>query len=409
MKELSESNTTVIGLDAPGVPTNYIELAALLMPERELGLKEKLRAACDFFPMPLGLGWEKSPVGEEIVLQDTVPGLLLTDMASGGTRIVKAPWMHLLYKDILANHQRGSIMMQLKDIGFDPRFKWPHIVLLGGLFLQVTLAVYALITSRRRESFAIAAGIVVRFFEAIFIYTYPVHHPPRTVARNRFYMLHTGMTSTHLLVISQDSSGKQWRIGENRYVNLEDASVPLSRKSQGRHYKLERAFRGILASYRWSWKAFCVISPARGYMFPLVLLMGTGVMEFVSLWTHSVPRYSELTTMETGASVLDMMTAACQATGLVSVGLVESILPDPTGKHIDYHWIADVLEYGAINAGPHPTHPSTNAVLSMALRRRTVRVSILNYPLVFTILNSSSTPHSARNRRLASRNVLFLL
>jgi hypothetical protein len=59
--------------------------------------------------------------------------------------------------------------------------------------------------------------------------------------------------------------------------------------------------------------------------------------------------------MHTGISILDRVIAACQFTDSISVGFVESILPDLRGQHTDYKWISEAMEAGIfpiLCAGP---------------------------------------------------------
>ncbi len=99
-------------------------------------------------------------------------------------------------------------------------------------------------------------------------------------------------------------------------------------------------------------------------------------MEVLSRFTGALPTYSASTPLETGRSLLDKITAACQATDCVSVGLVEEMLPDPAGEHRDYKWISRVVKDGASSAGLHPTHPEAQSILGTALKRRTAWVSV---------------------------------
>ncbi|KAK0480379.1 hypothetical protein IW261DRAFT_1419573 [Armillaria novae-zelandiae] len=115
-------------------------------------------------------------------------------------------------------------------------------------------------------------------------------------------------------------------------------------------------------------------------------------VEYINLEDSAVPLPRNSTTslessckartpLETGRSILDKITAACQATDCVSVGLVEAMLPDPAGEHRDYKWISKVVKHGASNAGLHPTHPEAQSILETSLKRRTAwTTAITLYP-----------------------------
>jgi hypothetical protein len=78
------------------------------------------------------------------------------------------------------------------------------------------------------------------------------------------------------------------------------------------------------------------------------------------------------------SSTLDMLAAISQKTGCISVGFVESILPDPAGNHVDYDWIAKVLRSkGALFSGIHPTHQTATTVFATALQRTTNSVCVI--------------------------------
>src|SRR5438128_728498 len=99
---------------------NYLEVVVLIIPEHRTvsSLKQKLRAACAFLPMPLTIGWERDPLEETVasnVLEGTVPGLLLSDPRTGATRPVQALWMHALYEHSLELQPRGVVRVGLKE------------------------------------------------------------------------------------------------------------------------------------------------------------------------------------------------------------------------------------------------------------------------------------------------------
>ncbi|KAJ6475919.1 hypothetical protein C8R47DRAFT_1075769 [Mycena vitilis] len=110
------------------------------------------------------------------------------------------------------------------------------------------------------------------------------------------------------------------------------------------------------------------VTAANGYTIPVVLLLGTVVLELVSASADVLPARA-ITVLKTGPSILDRLTAACQVTESISVGFVEHLLPDPEGKHHDYKWISRALEPDTV-LEPHPNHPTKEAVLLSTLLRR---------------------------------------
>ncbi|KAJ6626143.1 hypothetical protein B0H10DRAFT_2211334 [Mycena sp. CBHHK59/15] len=343
----------------------YVELTAIVIPPRKLGLPDRIRPACTFFPMPLSLGWDANPGEEELPADATVPGLLLSDIGSGATRLVTARWMHELYKHAVETHPPGTLVMHMREAGFTHTFGWAHALLLATFSIQLTLVLFAMTHGQRREGWLVFAGGLIRVFEAVLAWAYPRHRAPRSEHRDapRYCALHTGMTTGHLIVLTH-------RFGAHgKCVNLEDAAAPLPRKATGRAAQFERALYVLFKVCVWTQKGASLVTSANGYTIPIVLLLGTTVIEFVAATADTLPATSAVTVLDTGKSVLDRITAACQFTGVISVGFVESLLPDPRGLHVDYNWILQAMQPDR-PLRLHDTHPAARAVLATTLRRR---------------------------------------
>ncbi|KIJ45910.1 hypothetical protein M422DRAFT_46485 [Sphaerobolus stellatus SS14] len=164
-----------------------------------------------------------------------------------------------------------------------------------------------------------------------------------------------------------------------RDINLEDAGVPRERKASGRLRAVERAVRNALWLSQWGYRLAFALFPSDGFLIPLVLLFGTMGMEVVRSLTKALPRRSSynVPTPEHKPSIFNLLTAACKATGEVSLGFIECILPDPTGKHEVYSWIFGVMKEGALATGPPPNHGSSGVEWSFAIKLQTVKVLIL--------------------------------
>ena len=342
------------------------------MPMPKSDIVQKLRSACGFLPMPLSLGWETSTSHEKLVSETLVPGLVLSDIASGATREVRAAWMHSLYQKTLPDERRGTIVLRLDEVGFTSQFGWPHFVTVCTVILQFTLALFAITFDLPREGCLILAGLFIHLLEGLYGWMYPIWYSPRVVQTSRYYALHTGMTTRCILIIAHepnDPNGKRYQ--------LEDAAVPLLRlPSSKRAARVQSICKSLLWLATWAQKVMCAVTPSQGYFYTFVLHIGSGVMLCLSACTDALPRFSlplvsNPMKLDTEASVLDMLTAVCQVTGCISCGFIESILPDRTGKHTDYNWISEVL---ALRGEEHPTHPSKTKILEYTLRRRNVQV-----------------------------------
>ncbi|KAJ7754576.1 hypothetical protein B0H16DRAFT_1722755 [Mycena metata] len=345
--------------------SNYIELAALVIPQKKTGISHRLRGACAVLPMPLSLGWDADSGDDEAAPDPIVPGLLLSDVGSGATRHVTARWMHSLYKHILETQKPGTYIIHLREASYTQYFGRAHSLLLLAFLLQLSFILFLLVQGQRRDGWLLIAAALIRIFEGILHWAFPEYRDPRTneTAIARYCALHTGMTTNHLLVITHRFHYR------GRSINLEDAARPLPRKSEGWKRKaLECGARIALQVSIWLHKIACIVTDANGYTIPGVLLFGTLVLEGIAVSAHALP-VNAVTVLTTGPSVLDRLTAACQFTESISVGFVESLLPDPRGHHTDYEWIRQAIQADT-TLERHPTHPTADTVLESTLRRR---------------------------------------
>ncbi|KAJ7064031.1 hypothetical protein C8F01DRAFT_1130146 [Mycena amicta] len=239
--------------------------------------------------------------------------------------------------------------MLLREANFTARFQTAHALVLGAFVLQLAAIPTAVYFGQRIEALLVLAAALIRLVEGIFSWTYPRFRTPRADAHRlqqdnvpRYLMLHTGMTTTHLLIVAH-------RVGySGPFIVLEDAAVPLPPLHKSRYQDLARL--ALMLSV-WLQKAAALFTSADGYFIPLALLFGTCVIELVvaseSFTETTLPERAE-TVLTTGRSLLDRITAACQFTNQVSVGFVETLLPDPHGEHTDYHWIVQAMDPGEI-------------------------------------------------------------
>ncbi|KAF7762211.1 hypothetical protein Agabi119p4_8804 [Agaricus bisporus var. burnettii] len=354
---------------------NYVEVAAMMMPKRMTGIKHMLRPACKYLPMPMSMGWQDNPADDDYPQSLLIRGLQLTDVDSGATRAVIAPWMHALYRMSYENQPSGVTEIKLEDTQFAGSSSWQHKAVLGVLCFQCFLGFLAFARQQRREGTLILLGIFLQMAEGYYAWKYPTHRPPRAVAKARYYVLHKGMTSSHFLLIShrpQQISSND----EKPYTNLEDVAVPLSMLRKGYRRIQEACFRKLLQIANMGLKLGAVISTTNSLIVPFTLFIGTIASEIIISLHTPLPKYSELEPLQTAdssrSSILDMLVAISQKTGCNSVGFVESILPDPAGNHVDYEWIEKVLRSkGALFSGVHPTHQTATTVFATALRRAT--------------------------------------
>jgi len=355
---------------------DYVEVAATILPKRMIGLKHMLRPACRFLPMPMSLGWQENPIDDDYPQRLLVQGLQLTDISSGATRTVIAPWMHALYTMTSEEHPTGVMEVRLKEPRFASTFTWQHFAVLCVLSIQVILGILAISKFQIREGTFILLGILLQLAEGYYAWKFPVYKNPRSVAQARNYVLHKGMTTTHFLLISHSpSQNHRPKVSDKPYLSLEDAAVPMRILRKGYIRVFETVFRTSLQFGNAALKLGVVLSKANGFFVPLTLLFGTIASEIILMIHTPLPRTSFMEPLETAerrTSILDMVTAICQKTGRLSVGFAEVALPDPDGTHVDYKWLERVLSSeNTLTAGVHPTHQVRNNVFAEALRRRT--------------------------------------
>ncbi|KXN84022.1 hypothetical protein AN958_00581 [Leucoagaricus sp. SymC.cos] len=359
--------------------SNYVEVAATVMPKRMVGVKHMLRPACRYFPVPMSLGWQEDPVDDDYPQKLLVKGLQLTDIESGATRTVNAPWMHALYTTMYEKHPSGVMEVKLKEVQFSKTFSWQHRALLCVLATQGILGFSAIGRRQFRGGTLVLLRILLQILEGYFAWKFPTYLEPRSVARGRTYVLHKGMTTTHFLLISYQPSPEKL-LSEKPYINLEDAAVPLPIIRRGYKRLFETTFRSSLQLASMGLKLGCVLSHANGLLVPFTLLFGTIASEIVMMTHTPLPKISSIEPLELtrkGSTLLHMVTAICQRTGCVSIPFVESVLPDREGNHVDFQWIKKVLESKiTIAAGVHPTHQTANDLFSTTLQRTTHRVSL---------------------------------
>ncbi|TFK31681.1 hypothetical protein BDQ12DRAFT_693708 [Crucibulum laeve] len=376
----SESTPSIT---TPASFASYLELASTTIPRRKTGIKQMLRPGCPYIPLPLSLGWEANPLDLDYPSEELVIGLMLSDIESGATRPVVSPWMHALYKHTLNSNPSGATKIRLKEANFTSIPGKHHGIILCVVAAQFVVMLYALGTQQLRESALLVAGLSLQVLEGIYDWACPKYEPPRRVQRQRFYALHKGMTTKHVLLVYHTplpwQRGRRYASRMLRNINLEDAAVPQERVPNERRASLEMLCGRAIRLGNWGFRAACIFSASNSFLIPLTLLIGSVAIEAIAALmmmksSTVLPRHSEPTILETTEkepSLLDMVLAVCQATGYVSIGFVESILPDRDGTHLDYKWISDVMRRGVLNAGPHPDHQRTNTVFSSALRRRT--------------------------------------
>lgn len=355
---------------------DYVEVAATILPKRMIGLKHMLRPACRFLPMPMSLGWQENPIDDDYPQPLLIQGLQLTDISSGATRTVIAPWMHALYTMTSEEYPHGVVEVRLEEPQFASSFTWQHLAVLCILFIQAILGILAISKLHSREGIFILFGIFLQLLEGYYAWLFPKYRNPRSVAQARNFVLHKGMTTVHFLLISHSPrQNHHSNVSENPYLSLEDAAVPIQNLRKGYRRFLATAFRMSLQFGNVTLKLIVILSKANGFFVPLTLLFGTVASEIIVTIRTPLPGIAFMEPLETAerrTSILDMVTAICQKTGRLSVGFTEVVLPDPDGTHVDYRWLERVLmSENTLAAGLHPTHQTRNDVFSGALKRRT--------------------------------------
>ncbi|TDL21343.1 hypothetical protein BD410DRAFT_840561 [Rickenella mellea] len=350
---------------------NYIELAALLVPQRksEAKLKEKLRWGCGFIPMPLSLGSDLGSSGENGSSENVDAGLLLlSDIASGATRKVKVAWMNSLYEHMRSSRRAPDIgvsVVHLNEMGFSGDFGRLHIVIFLTFMIQIVVAIYAINIEHARDGLLILAGLLVRVLQGVYDWYFPLWDPPRTLFKtdkSRYYALHTGMTTRYLLVISHQPDSPH----RPRY-HLEDAASPISHVP--RITGIGKLCGTVLQLSGWLQGAACVVTSSNGLFVSIAMLLGTGVIECLLAFSDALPAPSEISVPKPHNRALGWITAACQTAGGVSCGFVESILPDAEGRHKHYEWISKAVK-GEVSELERPDHPDAEKIMNYAVRFR---------------------------------------
>ncbi|KAJ7810568.1 hypothetical protein B0H13DRAFT_1927278 [Mycena leptocephala] len=319
--------------------------------QRRLGLKASLRTACKFLPMPLCLGWDTDPTGDDSSPDAKVTGLLLSDIASGATRVVEGAWMHALYKHTSIAYPPGTIVMNLREAGYTSKIGLPHIAMISTLIIQIfVVLVFMAHGSTRREGALLLAGGLMRILECVFAWKYPPYRPPRS-HNQRFCALHTGMTTKHILVIRRLSIWKT-------RLHLGDRSEKIGGKLGSGEQSKSRSgsARGVYGNHFEQFPH--PVSAPGGYR---------GKRARCRVGKCLTTRHSVV--LDTENPMLDRVVAACQFANSVSIGFVENILPDSDGSHEDYRWISTVLGPGP-DLEEHPHHQQATTVLQSTLKRR---------------------------------------
>ncbi|KAF8175685.1 hypothetical protein K438DRAFT_1847524, partial [Mycena galopus ATCC 62051] len=310
---------------------DYIELASLVIPARNLRMPERFRAACKFLPMPLSLGWDTDRREEHLGPDTRVSGLLLSDIDSGATRIVTASWMHALYKNILDHNRLGRLDTRGRLAG-------PITFLASTFAIQLTFVLFAMRHGAKREGCLPLTACLIRIGEGLVARAFPRHRAPRSEYRDfpRPYALHTGMTTNHLLILKH-------RFGTmGPCINLEDATVPLPFPIERGKLWAQRVLQAVRTILICLQRGASLLTSANGFAVPLVLVFGMLVREFVSAVADTLPCMEPMTMLITSHTLLDRITAA-------------SDIPLP----------------------PHPTHPLSTLVQQSSQLRCRHRVCAL--------------------------------
>ncbi|PBK58359.1 hypothetical protein ARMSODRAFT_967795, partial [Armillaria solidipes] len=272
--------SSISTIDSSTMP-NYTELASQVIPQTKTGLPFRLRSACGYLPMPLYMGWDTDSL-TDAPDSAAIHHLKLTDMLSGATREIQASWMHALYKHTSSRHD-GVTLLHLTEVGYSSQLSWQHGVIVATLIVQLGLALYGFVGGQEREGGIILLGLLTRGWEGLITWKYPATLRPRIVRTPRFYALHTGMTTIHILVVAHEPATKNGRRVE--YINLEDSAVPLPRNNPP---LLESSCRGVLNTLGWARKAIVILSQSTGFLLSVVLLLGSIVMEVLSRFTGAL-------------------------------------------------------------------------------------------------------------------------
>lgn len=71
--------------------SKFLEFAILAIPQRKMSIREMLRRAFGFLPMPLSLGWQPNPLDPDYPPEGLVKGLVISDIQPDATRAGWAP------------------------------------------------------------------------------------------------------------------------------------------------------------------------------------------------------------------------------------------------------------------------------------------------------------------------------
>lgn len=352
----------------------FAEAAAMMMPKSLTGIKHTLRPACGFLPMPMTLGWQEDPMDDDYPSRLLVPGLQLTDIESGATWAVIAPWMHALYTMTYEGQPVGVTEIELEEAQFTESFTTQHYVVLCVLCAQGVFGIWAWKHHEFRECAFIFLGIFLQVMEGCLVWIFPIYRAPRLVRKPRSYVLHKGVATTHFLVVSHQPGHEPSPKSGSLYISLEDAAGPIQILRKGYKHILENSFRMSLQLAKIGLRASCFFSQANGFLIPFTLSIGIIASEIITKVHTPFPRYSFMGPLESTkrrSTDLEMMTAICIRTGCLSVGFVEAILPDRGGEHVNYQWLKALLQpESALAVGPHRPYPTESETFTTALKRR---------------------------------------
>ncbi|KAJ7197755.1 hypothetical protein GGX14DRAFT_667487 [Mycena pura] len=260
----------------------------------------------------------RRPQRQETPHDLAVPRIMLSDIGSGATRLVTARWTHTLHKHIVEKQPPGTIVTLLREADYTAHFDWPHALILGAFLLQLAAVPVAMAFGQRSE------GLLLLGIPAI-------PGPARRLA-SRYCTLHTGMTTT----TSSSSHTAKVTAGHA------SCSKTPRRKGGGGRPRLLRA------------QGRCMAAKGRGprhhrqrlcdHCRP-ALRHGRHRVGRLHI-RYAAPAGSHRARARNEKPLLDRLTAACQFTEWVSVGFVESLLPDRRGNHTDYVWISHAMQQG---------------------------------------------------------------
>lgn len=375
MVDVSNLPTTLFTRES--IP-DFVELGAMVVPRRMIGIKHMLRPACRFIPLPLVMGWQDSLLDDDYPKSNLVSGLRLTDVASGATRAVAAPWMHALYTAVEDSRPKSRVVeVELTEPWpqFTQTFTWQHAALLSTFLIQGVLGVWALSRNNIREGSLVIAGLFLQVLAGLYEWKFPSFERPRSSPKPRACVLHRGALTTQLIVLSHKHDPQQLAVPRQQsYINLEDAAAPRRVLTEGRLLTLQISLRVLLQLANVSLKAVSLYSHSNGFLIPLIFLIGSIASEIIMAFHIPLPKRvtKEPYADKVNRDLLDGVAAICQRTRCASIGFVEAILPDPSGEHVDYNWIRTGVLGKEDNeeVQPHPNHPSAQEIKRNVEKRR---------------------------------------